>query len=218
MPCWGTLIPKGLSSPPPPRMTINSKQTMIGRCRYAIPILIYPGRCSRYFPRLQWDSTWLRSDGVTFTSLPKALVTLTIAVVHLQADNFTSIKWNKQAFDMLVLEKDHKKLLRTVISSREADRPFEADFIQGKGSGLTILLHGIPGVGKTFTAESYVVPAPSQAIETSDEKCSIAEAMEKPLYHLTTGDIGTEPEEAETHLRSAFLLAQTWGSSRFITC
>jgi len=27
-----------------------------------------------------------------------------------------------------------------------------ADFVEGKGSGLIFLLHGSPGVGKTFTA------------------------------------------------------------------
>lgn len=29
------------------------------------------------------------------------------------------------------------------------------DFIQGKGDGLIILLHGGPGVGKTYTAGKY---------------------------------------------------------------
>lgn len=29
---------------------------------------------------------------------------------------------------------------------------WSADFVQGKGKGLTFLLHGKPGVGKTWTA------------------------------------------------------------------
>jgi AAA+ superfamily predicted ATPase len=53
------------------------------------------------------------------------------------------------------------------------------DIIQGKGNGLIILLHGGPGTGKTFTAES------------------VAELAEKPLYPVTCGDIGTEPEQVD---------------------
>lgn len=31
-------------------------------------------------------------------------------------------------------------------------KTWSADFVRGKGEGLTILLHGKPGVGKTYTA------------------------------------------------------------------
>ena len=35
---------------------------------------------------------------------------------------------------------------------KKADTTWSPDFIEGKGEGLTILLHGRPGVGKTYTA------------------------------------------------------------------
>lgn len=35
---------------------------------------------------------------------------------------------------------------------KESETTWSADFIEGKGEGLTILLHGRPGVGKTYTA------------------------------------------------------------------
>lgn len=41
----------------------------------------------------------------------------------------------------------HKK-----VESKVEVKTWSADFIQGKGKGLTILLHGKPGVGKTYTA------------------------------------------------------------------
>lgn len=41
----------------------------------------------------------------------------------------------------------HKK-----VESKENVKTWSADFVQGKGEGLTILLHGKPGVGKTYTA------------------------------------------------------------------
>jgi hypothetical protein len=34
----------------------------------------------------------------------------------------------------------------------EVGATWSADFIEGKGEGLTFLLHGKPGVGKTYTA------------------------------------------------------------------
>ncbi|KAF2672081.1 hypothetical protein BT63DRAFT_187407 [Microthyrium microscopicum] len=66
------------------------------------------------------------------------------------------------------------------------------DVIQGKGTGLFILLHGVPGVGKTATAEA------------------IAQANGKPLFKITCGDIGLTPEQVETNLRAIFRLASIW--------
>ncbi|KAK1853114.1 AAA family ATPase [Colletotrichum chrysophilum] len=64
--------------------------------------------------------------------------------------------------------------------------------IEGKGNGLIILLHGGPGTGKTLTAES------------------VAELAKKPLYRVTCGDIGTDPESVEKYLESAFYIATIW--------
>ncbi|KAK4160417.1 hypothetical protein QBC43DRAFT_219845 [Cladorrhinum sp. PSN259] len=66
------------------------------------------------------------------------------------------------------------------------------DLIQGKGTGLFILLHGVPGVGKTATAEA------------------IAQASGKPLFKITVGDLGMTPEKLETSLREIFRLASIW--------
>lgn len=38
------------------------------------------------------------------------------------------------------------------LEPKEEVKTWSADFVQGKGEGLTILLHGKPGVGKTYTA------------------------------------------------------------------
>lgn len=45
----------------------------------------------------------------------------------------------------------HKK-----IEPKEEVKTWSADFVRGKGEGLTILLHGKPGVGKTYTAGKNV--------------------------------------------------------------
>jgi hypothetical protein len=66
------------------------------------------------------------------------------------------------------------------------------DLIHGKGTGLFILLHGVPGVGKTATAEA------------------IAQANGKPLFKITVGDLGMTPERLEISLREIFRLASIW--------
>ena len=67
------------------------------------------------------------------------------------------------------------------------------DFIEGKGNGLIILLHGGPGTGKTLTAES------------------VAEVSNRPLYRITCGDIGTNAEEIERNLPDVLLFGKIWG-------
>jgi SpoVK/Ycf46/Vps4 family AAA+-type ATPase len=77
--------------------------------------------------------------------------------------------------DTLVLEPNIKKMIqgltRTYLEGMKAEeamlthwylstrevvptesRAWSADFVKGKGEGLIFLLHGKPGVGKTYTA------------------------------------------------------------------
>lgn len=84
--------------------------------------------------------------------------------------------------------------LRKKAAERKMDRSvgISLDLIQGKGTGLFILLHGVPGVGKTATAEA------------------IAQANGKPLFSITVGDLGMTPDRLETSLREIFRLASIW--------
>ncbi|KAM7213569.1 hypothetical protein V8F06_011066 [Rhypophila decipiens] len=82
---------------------------------------------------------------------------------------------------------------RQKMAERKVDQDWVSlDLIEGKGSGLFILLHGVPGVGKTATAEA------------------IAKANGKPLFKITVGDLGMTPENLETSLREIFRLASIW--------
>lgn len=53
---------------------------------------------------------------------------------------------------------------------------------------------GPPGVGKTLTAEC------------------IADLYERPLYSVTSGDLGVDPETVEERLRDIFDYAVTWNA------
>ncbi|RDW91850.1 hypothetical protein BP5796_01244 [Coleophoma crateriformis] len=80
------------------------------------------------------------------------------------------VKFNSDAFSTLLLPPKQKKLLYALVRSHGSD-DFD-DMIKGKGKGLVFVLHGEPGVGKTFTAES------------------IADHVQRPLYILNSGDLG----------------------------
>ncbi|KAI8944711.1 hypothetical protein F4801DRAFT_570770 [Xylaria longipes] len=128
---------------------------------------------------------------------------------------------NKRAFDSLVLPTKYKNLLMSLVDrhslgSRPVERKTKIDrplvertdsrslqasdslgdtlsIVKGKGRGLIILLHGVPGVGKTSTAET------------------IAETTGRPLLPVTCGDIGESASVVEKNLEQVFTNAHRWG-------
>jgi SpoVK/Ycf46/Vps4 family AAA+-type ATPase len=82
--------------------------------------------------------------------------------VHLLVDQIGPVRWNKAAFDRVVLPKRTKNLIKALVMVRKQTSESSAvqfglkakhdDIIAGKGSGLIMLLHGGPGTGKTLTA------------------------------------------------------------------
>jgi SpoVK/Ycf46/Vps4 family AAA+-type ATPase len=89
------------------------------------------------------------------------------------------------------MDRKTKGLIEALISN-QLDAEKSTDLISGKGNRLILLLHGAPGTGKTLTAES------------------VAEIVERPLYPVTCGDIGTVPEDVESYLESVLNLGKTW--------
>ncbi|CAN9266537.1 unnamed protein product [Alternaria alternata] len=112
----------------------------------------------------------------------------------LLVEHIQDIKWNSEVFeDWLVLDGGKKELLKALVTAHsEKSREFKTDFMDGKGKGLIMLLHGGPGTGKTLTAES------------------IAELIQRPLYRITCGDIGTDAGSVEKYLESALYIGSTW--------
>ncbi|KAK5167718.1 uncharacterized protein LTR77_007417 [Saxophila tyrrhenica] len=111
----------------------------------------------------------------------------------------------RSAFKDLVLPPNHKRMIRALV--RYQLREFEGstrtqqpnakgthfDLIHGKGRGMVLLLHGVPGVGKTSTAESVAIQ------------------LKRPLLPITCGDLGTDAGEVERNLDSFFALGNKWG-------
>lgn len=116
---------------------------------------------------------------------------LTRLSADLIVDHIRDVLWNTKAFDNLAIDDDAKELIQALVTKQIAVSK-GTDIIADKGNGLIMLLHGGPGTGKTFTAES------------------IADLARKPLYRVTCGDIGTNPEQVETYLESVLHLGRIW--------
>ena len=65
------------------------------------------------------------------------------------------------ALNSLVMSDDRKKMIKALVMKFRGSKPssdgsvsWKADFVEGKGEGTIFLLHGGPGIGKTFVGVS----------------------------------------------------------------
>ncbi|KAI1378297.1 P-loop containing nucleoside triphosphate hydrolase protein [Hypoxylon crocopeplum] len=107
-------------------------------------------------------------------------------------DSVSPIEWNASCFDDLVLDPGTKKTVQAVVSTHSSNSDNSDDIIKGKGQGLVCVLHGPPGVGKTLTAEC------------------VAEYLKRPLYTVSSGDLGVSSMNLDLNLKRIMDLASTW--------
>lgn len=120
--------------------------------------------------------------------------------VQLDTRYLSKIQKQSNVFDNLKIDEHHKEMVLALVDSHfrkkmnkdPQEHSLGQDLIQGKGEGLVILLHGVPGVGKTATAEA------------------VAQSNDKPLFVITCGDLGFTPKEVESSLEGIFRLAHLW--------
>ncbi|KGM06273.1 ATPase, AAA family [Methylophaga thiooxydans] len=109
--------------------------------------------------------------------------------VWIHADYLSRYVYDKALKDKLILPQTHHDLLDVLTTNVDV---FSGDIIEGKTAGNVILCKGVPGVGKTLTAEIY------------------SELIERPLYLLHSGSLGTSAKDIEANLRVIFSRAERW--------
>jgi len=109
--------------------------------------------------------------------------------VWLNADYLSPYQYDKSLKDKLILPQSHRDLLDVLTTNVDV---FSGDIIEGKTAGNVILCKGIPGVGKTLTAEIY------------------SEIIERPLYLLHSGSLGTNAKDIEQNLKVVFSRSERW--------
>lgn len=109
-------------------------------------------------------------------------------------NNLQRVSWSESAMNRLVLEEEKKRLLKALVDNVNKLQSRSGDIIAHKGRGLTILLHGPPGVGKTLTAEC------------------IAEYAQRPLIPLSVGNLVAVEDSIEEQLKEAFANAERLGA------
>lgn len=105
--------------------------------------------------------------------------------------DITDIEFRTEAYDQLVMDPEKKAMIRALVEDNSGGF---SDIISGKGGGCIFLLHGEPGVGKTLTAES------------------VSELLQRPLYSVAVGELGTDTEQLEKSLRQILDVAQIWNA------
>lgn len=110
------------------------------------------------------------------------------ASVHVS--NLEKYKFNKDLLEKLIISDNKKKLLNSLIESKNNF----VDIIQGKSGGMVILCSGLPGTGKTLTAEIY------------------SEIMEKPLYSIQSSQLGVNVEDIEKNLNNVLRRSDKWNA------
>lgn len=113
-------------------------------------------------------------------------------------EHINEIEYNSDAFNSLMLDEEQKQMVLSLVKVHTNERLSFDDVIKGKGRGMIFLLHGIPGVGKTLTAES------------------VADFCQRPLYAVSAGDLGSSTSSVESGLGEVLQLTATWNAITLI--
>jgi SpoVK/Ycf46/Vps4 family AAA+-type ATPase len=62
------------------------------------------------------------------------------------------MKGSTSSLERLQIPEESSKMLKALVQSLTKDRRRGIDFIEGRGQGRVVLLHGPPGVGKTLVS------------------------------------------------------------------
>ncbi len=80
---------------------------------------------------------------LSLSFIPACLISHVVffSPVSLEVGHLQDVQWNEKAFELLVIDKETKELVKAVVTN-QVNAEDQADVIRGKGNGLFILLHG----------------------------------------------------------------------------
>jgi hypothetical protein len=81
---------------------------------------------------------------------------------YFEIDLLREIDFDTNAFESLLLPRDQKEMIHSLVKIHADAKLQFNDLIKGKGMGMVFLLHGAPGVGKTLTAGINTFYSPRQ--------------------------------------------------------
>ena len=99
--------------------------------------------------------------------------------------------FDKTLAEQLILPEVTKDLVDVLVSQ---GRISFQDIVEGKGTGVCVLLGGPPGVGKTLTAEVF------------------AEATERPLLSVQAAQLGVSANDIEKNLKDTLQKGSRWNA------
>ena len=111
--------------------------------------------------------------------------------VEIHVSNLQNYKYDETCGEKLVLPQDKKDLVGILVQGAEF---LMEDIVEGKTGGIIVLATGIPGTGKTLTAEIY------------------AEAVKKPLYVVQCSQLGVSADDIEKELTQILSRSSRWGA------
>lgn len=110
---------------------------------------------------------------------------------RVHVNNTEPYVYDDQVDQKLILPAEVKDFLAVLIE--HSKNHFE-DIVGGKEGGTIVLIEGVPGIGKTLTAEVY------------------SEKMHRPLYKVQSSQLGTDPKTVEDQLKEVLQRAERWGA------
>lgn len=110
--------------------------------------------------------------------------------VEMNIENISPITYSDTPFNELEIPDNYRKIIMSYLNN---DIP-SFDPIEGKGDGKIFFLYGLPGCGKTMTAEA------------------IAEHLKAPLYNVTVGELGIQTKDVERALEDINQIASRWNA------
>ena len=111
--------------------------------------------------------------------------------IKVHASNLEVYKYNPNLINKLVLPQEDKSLIDILI---DGTKDIMEDIVKGKTGGIIVITTGVPGTGKTLTAEVY------------------SEVVKKPLYVVQSSQLGVEIKELENNLKKILDRASRWNA------